>query len=109
MALTDFLDLTLAVAEPAELEAFWNRRGLDTTALGQLGTPERPTQLVLREANYRHVASFTVACESRSDLLTISDRLLRLGVTSTLGVRTLLAIYTRIVPRGIPLEARSQA
>jgi catechol 2,3-dioxygenase-like lactoylglutathione lyase family enzyme len=85
MALTDFLDLTLAVAEPVELEAFWNRRGLDTTALGQLGTPERPTQLVLREANYRHVASFTVACESVSDLLAISDRLLRLGVTSTLG------------------------
>ena len=85
MALTDFLDLTLAIPDPAELEAFWNRRGLATTAPSQLGTPERPTQLVLREANYRHVASFTLACESENDLLAIRDRLQGLGLPSNLG------------------------
>jgi len=85
MALTDFLDLTLAVPDPAELEAFWNRRGLDSTAPGQLGTDERPTQLVLREANYRHVATFTLACESEHDLVAICDRLQGLGLPSTLG------------------------
>ncbi len=85
MALTDFLDLTLAVPDPAELEAFWNRRGLATTAPGQLGTAERPAQLLLRQGSYRHVNSFTIACETEADLVAIKARLHRLGLEADLG------------------------
>jgi catechol 2,3-dioxygenase-like lactoylglutathione lyase family enzyme len=80
MALTALLDLELTVPDPGELEAFWNRRGMLTTATATLGTADRASQLRLREGGYRHVSELRVGCESEADLDDIASRLDRLGV-----------------------------
>jgi catechol 2,3-dioxygenase-like lactoylglutathione lyase family enzyme len=85
MALTDLLDITLAVKDPAALEAFWMRRGMLRTGTGQLGTADRASQLRLVEADYRHVAEIRVACATPEDLAVIARRLEGLGLTPTLG------------------------
>lgn len=85
MALTDLLDIALAVPDPAELESFWNRRGMATTAPGQLGTADRPSQIRLVEGDYRHVDALRVACSSQEDLAAIDDRLSRLGLVAEQG------------------------
>ena len=85
MALTDLVDVTLAMPNPAELEAFWNRRGLTTTSTGVLGTAERPSQLRLEEAGYRHVAAMTAACSTEADLVVLQGRLVDLGLSPTVA------------------------
>ena len=89
MALTSLLDLELAVPDPAALEAFWKRRGMTTTGTGTLGTPERSSQLRLREANYRHVSEVRIGATSGSDLDQLAGRLERLGIVATRDDRTL--------------------
>jgi len=83
MALTSFLDLELTVSDPAELEAFWNRRGMLTTGTATLGTRERASQLRLREGGYRHVSEIRVGCESEADLDEVAARLEHLGVSAS--------------------------
>ena len=85
MGLTSMLDLELAVPDPAELEAFWMRRGMQATAPGVLGTAERPTQLRFREGGYRHVSELVVGCDNERDLLDIASRLEGLGIESEMG------------------------
>ena len=85
MALTDLLDITLAVPDPAELEAFWNRRGMATTAPGQLGTADRASQIRLIEGDYRHVDAVRVACSSQDDLVAIAGRLAAIGLSPEQG------------------------
>jgi catechol 2,3-dioxygenase-like lactoylglutathione lyase family enzyme len=85
MALTSLLDLELAVPEPSELEAFWVRRGMVATRPGVLGTPDRPSQLRLREGAYRHVAELRIGCESPRDLDGIATRLAALGIGAIRG------------------------
>jgi catechol 2,3-dioxygenase-like lactoylglutathione lyase family enzyme len=82
MALTSLYDLELAVPDPAELEAFWIRRGMRTTGPGTLGTDDRASQLRFREGGYRHVSEVRLACNSESDLDDIVQRLDTLGVTA---------------------------
>jgi catechol 2,3-dioxygenase-like lactoylglutathione lyase family enzyme len=84
MALTCLLDLQIAVPEPTELLEFWQRRGLTLTGPQALGTPERPSQLRIHEAPFRHVSEVGVACSSESDLVEIADRLERLGLDATI-------------------------
>lgn len=81
MAVTSLLDLELAVPDPTELAAFWERRGLRRDD-GVLGTIERPSQLRLKEGPYRHVSELRVSCESEFDLDDVATRLDKLGVRS---------------------------
>ncbi len=82
MALTSLLDLELTVPDPAVLEEFWKRRGMRTTATATMGTPERPSQLRLREGGYRHVSEVRIGAATGSDLDDVAARLERLGVAS---------------------------
>ncbi len=85
MALTDLIDIELAVPNPSELEEFWNRRGLVTTGLGRLGTPERESQLRLTESDYRHVSQMRIATETQEDLIRIAGSLQQMGASVELG------------------------
>ncbi|MEI8051186.1 MAG: VOC family protein [Actinomycetes bacterium] len=85
MALTDLLDITLAVKDPTSLEEFWIRRGMVKTGTGQLGTADRKSQLRLVEADYRHVTEIRVACSTQEDLTIVGERLTGLGLAPTLG------------------------
>ena len=85
MALTSLLDLELTVPDPAELEAFWERRGMRSTATGTLGTDDRASQLRLREGGYRHVSEVRMTCASVVDLDDMAERLERLGVSVSRG------------------------
>ncbi|MFN8040776.1 MAG: VOC family protein [Acidimicrobiales bacterium] len=85
MALTDLVDLELAVPAPEALAAFWERRGLRRTDATTLGTPARPSQLRLREGAYRHVSELRLACDDEADLPAIAERLARLGVEAVVG------------------------
>jgi catechol 2,3-dioxygenase-like lactoylglutathione lyase family enzyme len=89
MSIDRLLDITLAVPDPDELAAFWERRDLLATAAGVLGTPERPRQLVLREGPYRHLAELHLGCADEADLAVIARRLDALGVASTVDSTTL--------------------
>ncbi|MFN5605144.1 MAG: hypothetical protein ACK49V_11415, partial [Actinomycetes bacterium] len=62
MTLNALLDIELAVPNPAELMEFWERHGMQRTASNVLGTVDRPTQMTLREAPYRHLASMHLGC-----------------------------------------------
>jgi catechol 2,3-dioxygenase-like lactoylglutathione lyase family enzyme len=84
MSIDRLLDITLAVPDPDELAAFWERCGLLTTGSGVLGTPQRPRQLVLREGPYRHLAELHLGCAGEADLAAIARRLEALGVTARL-------------------------
>ncbi len=85
MALTSLLDLELTVPDPGELEAFWQRRGMRTTATATLGTDDRESQLRLREGAYRHVSEVRMTCDSETDLDEITERLDRQGVSVSRG------------------------
>ncbi|MEI8148041.1 MAG: hypothetical protein WCG62_03060, partial [Actinomycetes bacterium] len=85
MALTDLIDIELAVPNPSELEEFWNRRGLLTTGGGRLGTPERESQLRLTESDYRHVSQMRIATETQEDLVRIAASLQQMGAVVELG------------------------
>lgn len=85
MGLTSLLDLELSVPAPSELEAFWVRRGMRVTQPGVLGTADRPSQLRLREGDYRHVSEMRVSCEGEADLDAIANRLDGMGIASTRG------------------------
>jgi catechol 2,3-dioxygenase-like lactoylglutathione lyase family enzyme len=85
MGLTSLLDMELAVPAPTALEEFWQRRGMQVTAPGVLGTADRPSQLRLREGAYRHVAELRVACETEADLVDIARRLDGMGIAASLG------------------------
>ena len=85
MALTDLIDIELAVPNPGELESFWNRRGLETTGVGRLGTSERASQIRLKEADYRHVSQLRVAAESQDDLARIASSLRAIGAAVEIG------------------------
>ena len=115
MALTDLLDITLAVPDPSGLESFWNRRGLLTTGVGQLGTTERASQLRLVEADYRHVEEVRLACGSEQDLVKIQAGLESLGVEAQHGdgwlsvVDPVLSHKVRIeVGTAVPLAAATK-
>ena len=83
MALNSLLDVELAVPDAAELEAFWLRRGLQSTSPGVLGTAERPTQLRVREGGYRHVSEVRLGCDTAADLDGLTARLDGIGVAYT--------------------------
>ena len=85
MALIDLVDLELAVPDPEALAAFWVRRGLLATDATTLGTPERPSQLRLREGAYRHVSELRLACDDEADLPATAERLAHLGVDAVVG------------------------
>lgn len=85
MALIDLVDLELAVPDPEALAAFWERRGLLRTDPTTLGTPERPSQLRLREGAYRHVSELRLAGDDEADLAATAARLDALGVDAQLG------------------------
>ena len=83
MALNSLLDVELSVPDAATLEAFWLRRGLQSTSPGVLGTAERPTQLRLREGGYRHVSEVRLGCDTAADLDELAARLDGIGVAHT--------------------------
>lgn len=83
MALTDLVDLELAVPDPGGLADFWLARGLVATGQGVLGTPERPSQIRLREGAYRHVSEVRLACREEADLDRLTGRFDALGVSWT--------------------------
>ena len=68
MALNGLLDIELSVPDPDELIAFWERRGMVRTADGVLGTADRPVQLRVDEAGYRHMSELHMSCETEQDL-----------------------------------------
>jgi catechol 2,3-dioxygenase-like lactoylglutathione lyase family enzyme len=80
VALNSLLDVELAVPDAAQLEAFWLRRGLQSTSPGVLGTAERPSQLRLREGGYRHVSELRLGCDTAADLDDLAARLDGMGV-----------------------------
>jgi catechol 2,3-dioxygenase-like lactoylglutathione lyase family enzyme len=85
MALHALLDLELSVPDPDSLVAFWTGLGMERTDRTTLGTADRPSQLRLAESTYRHVSELRLACSDESDLVDIRDRLMGLGVDSTVG------------------------
>ena len=84
MALTALLDLELAVPEPDVLVDFWVRRGMTPTSAGVLGTGDRPSQLRVRDGDFRHVSELRLGCETENDLVVIAGRLDRLGLVPEL-------------------------
>lgn len=82
MALSSLIDLELTVPDPDGLADFWVRRGMISTGDGVLGTPDRPSQLRLREGPYRHVSELRLGCSDEGDLVDIAARLDRLGVAA---------------------------
>ena len=89
MTINRFCDITLAVPDPAPLAAFWERRGFERRG-DVLGTPDRPQQLTLTEAPYRHLAEMHLGCESEADLAAIAARLDALGVVAKVSDTTLV-------------------
>jgi len=85
MPLHALLDLELTVPDPQGLHDFWTGLGMTGTGSGTLGTPERPSQLRLREGPYRHVSELRLGCTDQHDLLRTAARLDLLGVGSTLA------------------------
>ena len=64
MALNGLLDIQISVPNPQELFEFWLQHGMNATADGVLGTPDRPVQMNLAEAPYRHLSSMHLSCEN---------------------------------------------
>ncbi len=88
MAIHRFLDITLAVPEPDELGAFWERRGM-RRAGAVLGTDDRSRQITLAKGPYRHLAELHLGCEDEADLVAIATRLDALGIAATVADKTL--------------------
>jgi catechol 2,3-dioxygenase-like lactoylglutathione lyase family enzyme len=89
MTVNAFLDITLAVPDPEQLVAFWERRGL-RRAGATIGTPERPRQLTAVEGAYRHLAELHLGCASEADLAGIAARLEALGIAAKVSSTTLV-------------------
>jgi catechol 2,3-dioxygenase-like lactoylglutathione lyase family enzyme len=85
MALTSLLNLEIAVPDPDNLADFWLRRGMTATQEGVLGTADRPSQLRLKEGDYRRVSEMRVGCESERDLDDVAGRLSKLGIQAQRG------------------------
>lgn len=85
MGLNGLLDIELRVPEPAELVAFWERRGMTHHGDGVLGTADRPVQLRVLHGNYRHLSELHLSCESEADLADIRDRLAGLGAEASIS------------------------
>ncbi|MCE2764849.1 MAG: VOC family protein [Ilumatobacteraceae bacterium] len=92
MTLNALLDIELAVPNPAELMEFWERHGMQRTASNVLGTVDRPTQMTLREAPYRHLASMHLGCSEEKDLSDIAGRLREAGLEVTVAGTTLTCV-----------------
>ena len=92
MALNGFLDIELAVPNPAETFEFWLRRGMTRTTSDVLGTADRPKQITIKEGTYRHLASMHLSCDSESDLAVVAKQLNDLGVASTIAGTTLTCL-----------------
>ena len=92
MALNGLLDIELSVPNPAELDAFWQRRGLRRTGDGVLGTDDRDVQLRIVEGTYRHLSELHLSCEHEPDLADIAGRIGALGVESNIDGTTLRCI-----------------
>lgn len=92
MALNGLLDITLAVPNPTELMSFWERRGMQRTADGVLGTADRSTQMRITEGTYRHMSELHMSCESEQDLVDIAGRIKAMGVDSTISGTQLVCI-----------------
>ncbi len=82
MALNGLLDIELSVPNPDELTEFWERRGMQRTADGVLGTADRPVQLRVTDGTYRHLSELHMSCESEQDLADIAGRIGEMGVDS---------------------------
>ena len=89
MALNGLLDIELSAREPAELSAFWERRGLRRTGDGVLGTVDRAVQLCVTEGTHRHLSALHLSCETEQDLADIAARISAMGVDSTIEDTTL--------------------
>ena len=92
MALNGLLDIELSVPNPAELEGFWQRRGLRRTGDGVLGTADRDVQLRVAEGTYRHLSELHLSCEHEQDLAEIAERIGAMGVDSTIDGTTLRCV-----------------
>ena len=92
MTLNAFLDIDVAVPNPDELMGFWERHGMRRTSGHVLGTNDRPVQMTLSEAPYRHLASMHLGCSEESDLSAIAERLRAAGIEPTLSGTTLSCI-----------------
>jgi catechol 2,3-dioxygenase-like lactoylglutathione lyase family enzyme len=92
MALNGLLDIELSVPNPAELMEFWERRGMQRTADGVLGTADRSVQLKVSEASYRHMSQLHMSCETERDLADIAHRIGQMGVESDIADTRLTCI-----------------
>jgi hypothetical protein len=92
MALNGLLDIQISVPNPQELFEFWLQHGMNATAEGVLGTTDRPVQMNLVEAPYRHLSSMHLSCENESDIVAIAKRLTDAGVTSSFDSTTLRCV-----------------
>ena len=92
MALNGLLDIELSVPDPAELAAFWERRGLRRTDDGALGTADRDVQLRIAEGTHRHLSALHMSCDTEQDLADIAARIGAMGVESTIEGTTLRCI-----------------
>jgi catechol 2,3-dioxygenase-like lactoylglutathione lyase family enzyme len=92
MTLNALLDIELAVQNPEELMQFWQRHGMRRTADNVLGTIDRPTQMTLREAPYRHLATMHLGCTEEKDLADIATRLREAGIDADVSGTTLTCV-----------------
>jgi catechol 2,3-dioxygenase-like lactoylglutathione lyase family enzyme len=92
MALNGLLDVELSVADPAGLEAFWERHGMRRTGDGVLGTADRDVQLRIAEGTHRHLSELHLSCDAEQDLADIAGRIAAMGVESTIDDTTLRCI-----------------
>lgn len=92
MALNGLLDIQLAVTNPQELFDFWVQHGMNATADGVLGTPDRPVQMQVQEGTHRHLTSMHLSCETEADIVAIAKRLTDAGIASTSDTTTLRCV-----------------
>ncbi len=92
MALNGLLDIELAVPNPDELMAFWQRRGMERSADGVLGTADRDVQLRITQGDYRHMSELHMSCETERDLADIAARIGEMGVESQVADTRLTCI-----------------
>jgi catechol 2,3-dioxygenase-like lactoylglutathione lyase family enzyme len=85
MPLNAMLDLEIAAPNPDALVSFWTQLGMTTTDGSTLGTPDRSSQLRVREGDWRHVAELRLGCTDEADLVVTRDRLAALGVDATIA------------------------
>lgn len=92
MTLNAFLDIEIAVPNPQELMDFWERHGMVRSSSNVLGTLDRPTQLTLSEAPYRHIEALHLGCSEEKDLADIAGRLGGAGIDCNVVGTTLTCV-----------------